>query len=115
MDILGASFVFAGGALGAALRAKLAEKFDGEFPRGTFAANMLASFALGMIAARTGDFSADELMFLRAGFCASLSTFSSISCQLASMLRKRRTAAFFAYILSTAICGMFAFVLGKIL
>ena len=115
MDFLGAVLVFAGGALGTALRAKLAEKFDAEFPRGTLAANMLASFALGMIAARAGDFSANGLLFLQVGFCASLSTFSSISCQLASMLRKRKTAAFFAYILSTAICGMLAFALGKIL
>lgn len=60
------------------------------FPFGTFAANMLASFLLGLFSALANaeELSRTAEIFLDTGFCATLSTFSTLAWQIADMLKK---------------------------
>lgn len=85
--------VVSGGSLGALLRFTLAKNFDASasgFPFGTFAANMLASFLLGLFSALANaeELSRTAEIFLDTGFCATLSTFSTLAWQIADMLKK---------------------------
>lgn len=104
-----------GGAFGAVLRAALSEKFNPArtgFAWGTFSANMLASIILGILTAYAGanGMSTNAEMLLNAGFCATLSTFSSLVWEITQMIKKRAYRLCAAYALSTFICGMLCFV-----
>lgn len=73
-----AHVVGTGGAIGAVLRHSVARLVDvEEFPAGTFAVNVLGSFALGFLT----FVGADEtlLLLLGTGVCGSFTTFSSFS------------------------------------
>lgn len=101
-----------GGAFGAIARYFLASTWDKKvFPFGTFAANMSASFILGMLTALAsrGVLDGNLAVFSEAGFCAALSTFSSLAFQIAEMLSEKRylTASF--YSTSTLMFGMALF------
>ncbi len=104
-----------GGALGALLRAFIAERLDNTqsgFPFGTFVANMLASFLLGVIISvfnHVGDIPTYAELLLETGFCATLSTFSSLAWQIANMLKHRHFLLATVYAISTSVCGMFLF------
>ena len=106
--------VAAGGALGALARYALASRLDGKFgffPLGTFCANMLSSFALGIFMglSNAGESSPLFDFFAQTGFCATLSTFSELAFQIASMLEKRRLAEAFSYALATFLSGVLLF------
>ena len=93
--------VVSGGSLGALLRFTLAKNFDASasgFPFGTFAANMLASFLLELFSALANaeELSRTAEIFLDTGFCATLSTFSTLAWQIADMLKKKAAAALLA-------------------
>jgi len=110
--------VAAGGSIGALLRFVLAKNLDSNeigFPLGTFTANMLASFILGVLVALAGanDISQTMQIFLETGFCATLSTFSSLALQLAQMLRQRRLLMCSFYFISTFTMGMALFLLAE--
>ena len=114
MIIIDVFCVCLGGALGAILRSKIATRFDSQksgFPLGTFFANMLASLLLGVIVSLTTQFNIPRFadLFLEIGFCATLSTFSSLAWQIAHMLRltKYRLATLYAF--STIFVGMLLF------
>lgn len=108
--------VASGGALGALARFALAQKFDREWlPAGTWLANMSASFLLGVIIVFSNAQSIDTYadLFAEVGFCATLSTFSSIAWQIMEMLRAKRFARALLYALITLLCGMAAFYAGE--
>lgn len=110
--------VVSGGALGALLRFALAKKFDSAlygFPFGTFAANMLASFLLGLFVtlANAGELSTTSKIFLDAGFCATLSTFSTLAWQIADMLKNRRYFMCSLYFTATFSTGMVLFLFAE--
>lgn len=101
-----------GGAFGALVRYFLSASWDRKsFPFGTFAANMSASFILGTLTALAsrGVLEGNLAVFSEAGFCAALSTFSSLAFQIAEMLSDKRylTASFYAT--STIMLGMALF------
>ena len=115
MTIINIISVCLGGALGALLRSYIAEKLDNTqsgFPFGTFIANMLASFLLGTIISifnHIDQHSVYAELFFETGFCATLSTFSSLAWQIAHMLKHRRFLLAAVYAISTSACGMFLF------
>lgn len=110
--------VVSGGSLGALLRFTLAKNFDASasgFPFGTFAANMLASFLLGLFSALANaeELSRTAEIFLDTGFCATLSTFSTLAWQIADMLKKRRLLLCSLYFTATFSMGMALFLLAE--
>lgn len=101
-----------GGAFGALVRYFLAASWDGKaFPFGTFAANMSASFILGILTALAsrGVLEGNLAVFSEAGFCAALSTFSSLAFQIAEMLSEKRYLSASFYATSTLMFGMALF------
>jgi len=78
-------FIFLGGGLGSMCRYALSDwsnqKFQTDFPIGTFLSNMIASLAFGLIAGYMFKNSISEQLslFLLAGFCGGFSTFSTFS------------------------------------
>ena len=98
-----------GGAFGALVRYFLAAAWDRKaFPFGTFAANMSASFILGTLTALAsrGVLEGDLAVFSEAGFCAALSTFSSLEFQIAEMLSEKRYLSASFYATTTLMFGM---------
>lgn len=107
-----------GGMLGAILRALLAESLDnknGGFPFGTFAANMVSSFLLGALIelADSGFLSLEYQIFFETGFCATLSTFSSMAWQIVNMLRRSHPILAATYAMTTFCCGMALFIIAS--
>ena len=103
-----------GGAFGALVRYFLAAAWDRKaFPFGTFAANMSASFILGTLTALAsrGVLEGDLAVFSEAGFCAALSTFSSLAFQIAEMLSEKRylSASFYATSTLMFVMALFLF------
>lgn len=101
-----------GGAFGALVRYFLAAAWDRKaFPFGTFAANMSASFILGTLTALAlrGVLEGDLAVFSKAGFCAALSTFSSLAFQIAEMLSEKRYLSASFYATTTLMFGMALF------
>ncbi|MFB6073857.1 MAG: fluoride efflux transporter CrcB [Haloarculaceae archaeon] len=73
-----AHVVGTGGALGALLRTYVSERVDvEEFPTGTFAVNVVGSFALGLVTFLNVENSL--ALLLGTGACGSFTTFSSFS------------------------------------
>lgn len=101
-----------GGALGALLRFALASRLDKNgYPFGTFTANMCASFLLGVLMSISARHGLPEWFDLLAetGFCATLSTFSSLAFQIADMISTRRYRLCAAYASATFVLGMVLF------
>jgi len=103
-----------GGAFGAVARWQIAKRLDctqSGFPLGTFVANMIASFMLGIIILLSQKFNLPKYidLFLEVGFCATLSTFSSLAWQIADMLQHKKFALSLFYASTTMLCGMILF------
>jgi fluoride exporter len=84
--------IFAGGALGTALRAALAQVFPyhvPSWPWPTFAVNIVAAFLLGYAVTRLQErlpLSSYRRPFIGTGLCGGLSTFSTMQVELVKML-----------------------------
>ena len=114
MNSLNIFCVCVGGALGAIVRWQIAKHLDNTqsgFPLGTFLVNMIASFLLGLIILLSQKFSLPEYvdLFLEVGFCATLSTFSSLAWQIADMFQRKKFLLLSFYASATMLCGMFLF------
>lgn len=98
-----------GGAFGALARFWLSSLFDKkEFPYGTLLANILASFFLGLIPA--GAFTETHLaIFAEIGFCAALSTFSSLIWQIYQYIAELKILRAASYAIITLLCGCAAY------
>lgn len=98
-----------GGAFGALARFWLSSLFDKkEFPYGTLIANILASFFLGLIPA--GTFTETHLaIFAEIGFCAALSTFSSLIWQIYQYIAELKILRAASYAIITLLCGCAAY------
>lgn len=97
-----------GGAVGAPLRYVLSSRLDGATPWGTLGVNVVGSFVLGLLVARSVDGSAYAL--LGVGFCGGLTTYSSFAVQTAR-LRWRGLA----YAAATLALSLAAAALGHLL
>jgi CrcB protein len=95
--------IFAGGFLGAVIRAELAEQLihdPGAWPWATFAVNIAGAFLLGYVVTRLQErlpLSAYRRPLLGTGFCGALTTFSTMQVELLWMLDAGRTGLALAY------------------
>jgi fluoride exporter len=95
--------IFAGGFVGAAARAAVAEGLPhdpGAWPWATFLVNVAGAFLLGWFVTRLQErlpLSAYRRPFLGTGVCGGLTTFSTMQVELLQMLDEGRVALALAY------------------
>jgi CrcB protein len=86
--------IFAGGFIGAILRAALSQSLttpSGQWPWATFIVNMLGAALLGYLVTRLQERLPPSLYrraFLGTGICGALTTFSTVMVELAKMLER---------------------------
>ena len=104
--------VFAGGAVGALLRAGLAELWpsgDGEWPWGTLTANLVGTVLLALVAT-TMTAGRDPRRIWRAlvgtGFCGALTTFSTFQIEVIALVREGHVAMGVSYAVVSLIVGL---------
>jgi fluoride exporter len=106
--------IFAGGFLGAAARAELAEALPyhaGRWPWATFIVNIAGAFLVGYFTTRLQErlpVSAYRRPLLGTGFCGALTTFSTMQLELLRMLDGGHIAMAFAYGLGSVAAGFVA-------
>ncbi len=106
--------IFAGGFLGALARVAVAESVAAEpaqWPWATFVANVAGALLLGYVAQRASD--RRRRLFLATGFCAALTTFSTLQLELLWMLDAERHGLAAAYALASVAAGLVAVVAGR--
>ena len=109
-------FVFVGGGLGAMCRYfltnLLAEKF-GNFPIGTFVANILGSFAMGIVLGILLNRSSENFrLFAAVGFLGGFTTFSSFSAENLTLIGNGQIFFAAINIFVSVAAGIFACALG---
>ncbi|HET8954169.1 MAG TPA: fluoride efflux transporter CrcB [Solirubrobacterales bacterium] len=100
--------IFLGGALGALLRAGLAEAFPptaGEWPWATFVVNVAGAALLGYWFT-TLPHSSYRRPLLTTGFCGALTTFSTVQLELLEMLDAGRAALACLYLAASVAAGL---------
>lgn len=105
--------VMLGGALGAAgrhwLGGVLLRQLGSGFPWGTFAVNMLGSFAIGFLAAWLEGRGPSALYwraFLIVGVLGALTTWSSLMLECLLMVRTARAPAMVGYLAASLVVGL---------
>lgn len=118
----GLIYVALGGALGASARyglANAAARVSGPgFPVGTLAANIVGSFAMGVLAAwLAAKVSGAENMrlFLGVGLLGGFTTFSAFSLEAVTLIEKKSYGAFAGYVGSSVVLSLLALAAGLIL
>jgi fluoride exporter len=113
--------IFAGGMLGALLRASLEQWAGapaGTWPWVTFLVNLGGTFALGYLVTRLQErlpLSAYRRPLLGTGFCGALTTFSTMQLELLKMVDAGRTDLALAYAGAGVTGGLVAVALGTAL
>jgi CrcB protein len=103
--------VFAGGIVGALLRAGAVDALPhtaGEWPWATFLVNVAGAFALGYFTTRLQErlpLSAYRRPFLGTGICGALTTFSTMQLEILSMLDGGRAGLALLYVVASIACG----------
>ncbi len=106
--------IFAGGAIGATLRAGLAEAFPtatGTWPWVTFTINIVGAFLLGYFITRLQErlpLSTYRRPFLGTGFCGAFTTFSTMQVELLKMLERGDDGLAVAYAGTSLVAGYLA-------
>lgn len=106
--------IFAGGVVGAVLRAALVELFPpgaGEWPWATLIANLIGAIALGYFATRLQErlpLSTYLRPLLGTGLCGALTTFSTMQFELVEMFEAGEAALAVAYGAVSIATGFFA-------
>jgi CrcB protein len=106
--------VFAGGFAGALARAGVAEGLPhaaGSWPWATLAVNLAGALVLGWVATRLAP-GARARSLLGPGFCAALTTFSTMQLELLQMLDEERFALAAGYALASVAGGLLAVAAG---
>lgn len=118
------ALIFLGGGTGSVLRylvaqltadIKLFASWGLEFPLGTFLANILGCFLIGLfngMAARFGISEPTRLM-LTVGLCGGFTTFSTLSNESLAMLTAGNYISFGFYIVLSLVLGILAVVAGS--
>jgi CrcB protein len=110
--------IFAGGALGAAIRTglvELAPPRPGEWPWITFAVNVIGCLLLGYLVTRHQErlpITAYRLPFLGTGLCGALTTFSTMQVELLRMLDRGEFLLSAAYAAGSVVAGFVGVTLG---
>jgi CrcB protein len=106
--------VFAGGALGTALRAVLGTVFAapaGEWPWATFAVNIVGALLLGYFTTRLQErlpLSSYRRPLLGTGLCGGLTTFSTMQVEIVAMLQHGFYGLALGYAAASIACGFAA-------
>jgi CrcB protein len=106
--------IFAGGFLGAAARALIAEALPqdpAEWPWAIFLVNLAGAFVLGYLATRLQErlpLSAYRRPFVGTGFCGALTTFSTMQVELLEMLDGGHVGLAVAYAGASLVGGFLA-------
>jgi CrcB protein len=102
--------IFIGGALGALVRAGLAEVFPvgaADWPWATFVVNIVGAALLGYWFT-TLSHASYRRPLLTTGFCGALTTFSTVQLELLEMLDSGRTGLAFLYVAVSVAVGLLA-------
>jgi CrcB protein len=102
--------IFLGGALGAVLRAGLAEAFpagDAAWPWATFVVNIVGAALLGYWFT-TLSHASYRRPLLTTGFCGALTTFSTVQVELLEMIDAGRLGLAFLYVAVSVTAGLLA-------
>ena len=111
-------FIFLGGGLGSMCRYALSDwsnqKFQTDFPIGTFLSNMIASLAFGLIAGYMVKNSISEQLslFLLAGFCGGFTTFSAFAHENYMLLKSGDITSFALYTIGSLLISIVAVFVG---
>lgn len=103
--------VFVGGGLGSTLRyiiGKYLNSTESGIPWGTFTANILGSFLIGLIlglAAKNNTFSHSQTLLLATGFCGGFTTFSTFAYENHILLKSGDFLSFAMYTIASFIVG----------
>lgn len=106
--------VFAGGALGALVRAAIGEALPlhpGAWPWATFTVNVAGAFLLGYFVTRLQErlpLSAYRRPLLGTGLCGALTTFSTMQLEILHMLDADRVGLAFGYAAASIAAGFLA-------
>jgi CrcB protein len=106
--------IFAGGFVGAIVRAELVEALPfhpGRWPWATFLVNVVGAFMVGYFATRLQErlpVSAYRRPLLGTGFCGALTTFSTMELELLRMLDGDHLGLAVAYALVSVFTGLLA-------
>lgn len=109
--------VLAGGGVGSVCRYLISEitaKYKkGDFPLGTFIANILGCLIIGGLAASL-HLDSDSDLLLVTGFCGGFTTFSSFAKETFFLFKNKREGLAFLYLISSCILGIGAVFIGFI-
>ena len=103
--------VFIGGGLGSTLRyiiGKYLNSHESGIPWGTFTANILGSFLIGIIlglAAKNDTLSQSQTLLLATGFCGGFTTFSTFAYENHIFLKSGDFLSFALYTIASFIIG----------
>ncbi len=116
--LLAALFVGLGGFVGSICRYSLSvlgQRFSVTWPTGTFAANIIGCFFIGIIAtlaARGTSISPELKLALATGFCGGFTTLSSLIYETSEFLRSQEYFHAGSYVAGTFAFSLTAFYLG---
>ena len=96
-------------AVGSMLRYLFAELGNADLPVGTLVVNLVASFVMGLVAAKT-DTNAN--IAFQVGLLGTMSTWSTVAHEVASLARNRRGGEAIAYLSLSVVLGIVAAWLG---
>ncbi len=109
--------VFLGGGIGSMLRYAVSGFFlssQMKFPLGTFAANLISSFILGLLLGvhLSSELSENQKILFLVGLCGGFSTFSTFSYESLQMLKNGDYMLSIAYVATSIIFSFAAIALG---
>lgn len=114
-------FVFIGGGLGSVLRfliGKFLNNPENGIPYGTFAANILGSFLIGIVlglSAKHESLTQNQTLLLATGFCGGFTTFSTFAYENHMFLKSGDFINFAIYTIASFVIGFLAVFLGMYL
>lgn len=94
---------------------KYLDSYSTGIPYGTFAANILGSFLIGVIlglALKNNTFSTNTVLFLATGFCGGFTTFSTFAYENHVFLKSGDLLSFAFYTIASFVVGFAAVFLG---
>jgi CrcB protein len=116
------ALVFLGGGIGSVARYALASavqrEMPGPFPSGTFAVNLLGSFAIGLVGAlglERAAISPEARVFLMVGLLGGFTTFSSLAWETLGLLTVRDVLRATLYVALSVFLGLLGAWLGRLL